>query len=127
MKILRAAMQRYPHARALTYALIEMKVSAGGTASVDEAISLTRRELQLTPGDARLLALQAKAYAAQGKRLHQHRAQAEAYLIEGQLDAAILQLDLARQAGDGDFYEQSEVDARLRELRQRKQEEMRRR
>jgi predicted Zn-dependent protease len=90
-----------------------------------DAVAMTRRELQLTPGDARLHALQAKAYAAQGKRLHQHRALAEAYLVEGQLDAAIIQLDIARQAGDGDFYEQSQVDARLRELKQRKQEEMR--
>lgn len=125
MRILQAAMQRYPHARALTHALIETKVGAGGTAGAAEAIEMTRRELQLTPGDARLHALQARAYAALGKRLHQHRAQAEAYLAEGLLDAAIMQLDLARQAGDGDFFEQSEVDARLRELRQRKQEEMR--
>jgi predicted Zn-dependent protease len=123
MKILRAAVQRYPHARALTYALIETKIGAGGTAQAAEAVVMTRKELQLTPGDARLHALQAKAYAAQGKRLHQHRAQAEAYLAEVQLDAAIMQLDLARQSGDADFYEQSEVDARLRELRQRKQEE----
>ncbi len=123
MRILQAAIQRYPHARALTHALIETKVGAGGTAGATEAVEIARRELQLTPGDARLFALQAKAYAALGKRLHQHRAQAEAYLAEGQLDAAIMQLDLARQAGDGDFYEQSEVDARLRELRQRKQEE----
>lgn len=127
MKILRAAVQHYPHARSLTYALIEAKVGAGGTAHAADAVAMTRKELQLTPGDARLHALQAKAYAAQGKRLHQHRAQAEAYLVEGQLDAAIMQLDLARQAGDADFYEQSEVDARLRELRQRKLEEMRRR
>ncbi len=125
MRILQAAVQRYPHARALTHALIETKVGAGGTAGAAEAVEMTRRELQLTPGDARLHALQARAYAVLGKRLHQHRAQAEAYLVEGQLDAAIVQLDLARQAGDGDFFEQSEVDARLRELRQRKQEELR--
>ncbi len=125
LKTLQEAMRRYPHARALTYALIEAKVGAGGTAAAAEAVELTRRELQLTPGDARLHALQARGYAVQGKRLHQHRAQAEAYLAEGQLDAATLQLELARQAGDGDFYEQSEVDARLRELRQRKLEEER--
>lgn len=125
LAMLRAAAQRYPHARSLTYALIEAKVGAGGTAHMADAVAMTRRELQLTPGDARLHALQAKAYAAQGKRLHQHRALAEAYLVEGQLDAAIIQLDIARQAGDGDFYEQSQVDARLRELKQRKQEEMR--
>lgn len=126
-KVLQDALRRYPHARALTYALIETKISAGGTAGAAAAVEMTRKELQLTPGDARLHALQAKAYAALGKRLQLHRAQAEAYLAEGQLDAALMQLDLARQAGDGDFFEQSEVDARLRELRQRKLEETRRR
>jgi predicted Zn-dependent protease len=123
IRILQTAAQRYPQSRALTHALIEAKVSSGVTAHIAEAVALTQKELQLTPGDVRLHTLQAKAYAAQGKRLHQHRAQGEAYLLEGQLDAAIIQFDLARQAGDGDFYEQSQVDARLRELRQRKQDE----
>jgi predicted Zn-dependent protease len=123
-KTLRQALQRYPYARALTEALIELKVDSGETA---EALHLLERELQLTPGDARLYRLQAKVYAVQGKRLQQHRAQGESYLAGGQLDAAIEQFDLARRAGDGDFYEQSEVDARLRELQQRKVDEMRRR
>lgn len=127
VRLLQAAMQRYPNARALTYALIDAKVGAGGTAGLNEALSLTQKELQLTPGDARLHALQAKTYASLGRHLQQHRALAEAYLAEGQLDAAILQLELARKTGDGDFYEQSQADARLRELKQRKMEEMRRR
>lgn len=122
LRTLRAAVERYPHARALVYALIDAQIG-GGEAPV--ALTLTQRELQLTPGDPRLHSLQAKAFAALGKRLQQHRAQAEAYLAEGQLDAAIMQLDLARKAGDGDFYVSSQVDARLRELRQRKLEEMR--
>jgi predicted Zn-dependent protease len=124
LRTLHAAVERYPHARAMVYALIDAQIG-GGEASA--ALTLTQRELQLTPGDPRLHSLQAKAFAALGKRLQQHRAQAEAYMAEGQLDAAIMQLDLARQAGDADFYAQSEVDARLRELRQRKREEMRRR
>lgn len=32
---------------------------------------------------------------------------------------AIEQLELAQRAADGDFYQQSSVDARLREMRQR--------
>ncbi len=123
VQTLALAAQRYPQARALTYALIDAKVGAGETA---EALTLIKRELQLTPGDARLHALEAKTYAAQGKRLQQHRSQGEAYLAEGQLDEAILQYELARRAGDGDFYESSQVDARLQELKQRKFEEMRR-
>lgn len=125
-QLLRTAAQRYPQSRALVYALIEVKVGSGNMAEAAGALPLIERELQLTPGDARLHALQAKTYAVLGKRLQQHRAQAEAYLAQGLLDGAIQQLEFARQAGDGDFYEQSEVDARLRELRQRKVEEMRR-
>jgi predicted Zn-dependent protease len=127
LQTLQQAAQRFPHVRALTYALIDAKVGAGGTAYLADALSLTERELLLTPGDARLHHLQAKAYAAEGKRLRQHRAQAEAYMAEGQLDQAILQLVLARKAEDGNFYEHSEVDARLRELKQRKLEELRER
>ena len=61
--------------------------------------------------------LQAKCYAALGKRLLQHQAQAEVYVLQGSLPAAIEQLQLARNAGDGDFYQLSAIDARLKELR----------
>ena len=37
--------------------------------------------------------------------------------LQGSLPAAIEQLQLARGAGDGDFYQLSVVDARLKELR----------
>lgn len=124
VRILVAATERYPQARSLVYALVEAKVGAGDTAA---ALALTQRELQLAPGDARLHALQAKTYAALGRRAQQHRAQAEAYMVQGHLDGALEQIELARRAGDGDFFEMSQIDARLRELRQLKAEEMRRR
>jgi predicted Zn-dependent protease len=123
---LQGAVQRYPQARALVYALLETKVGASGTAYLPETLGMIQKELQLTPGDARLYRLEALAYAKQGKQLQQHRAQAEAYLATGQLDSALEQLELARRASDGDFYEHSQIDARLQELRQRKLEEMRR-
>lgn len=121
-RLLQDARRRYPAARSLTYALIETKLGADEPAQAREAVAIARQELQLTPGDARLYALAAKAYAALGEQLRAHRAQAEAYDLEGRIDEAIIQLELARKAGDADFYEQSEVDARLRELRQRKME-----
>jgi predicted Zn-dependent protease len=73
--------------------------------------------LRFYPRDSRLHALQAKTYAALGKRLLQHQSQGEAYALQGSLPAAIEQLQLARSAGDGDFYQLSVVDARLKELR----------
>jgi predicted Zn-dependent protease len=43
--------------------------------------------------------------------------------LDGRLDEAIGQLELAQKAGDGSFQEQSQVDARLREFRARRAEE----
>jgi predicted Zn-dependent protease len=77
------------------------------------------------PRDSRLYSLQAQTYAALGKRLLQHQSQGEAYALEGSLPAAIEQLQIARSAGDGDFYQLSMVDARLKELRARHAEELR--
>ena len=125
--ILQAATKRYPHARALGYALIETQLAAGSAEELAAALSLTRQHVQLTPGDARLHALQAKIYSTLGRRMQMHRAQGEAYWLAGQLDPAIEQFELASRAGDGDFYEQSQVDARLRELKQRKLEDLRER
>ena len=51
-----------------------------------------------------------------GKRLLQHRALAEVYALRGNLPGAIEQLQIAQKAGDGDFYQKSSVEARLKEL-----------
>ena len=53
------------------------------------------------------------------------QAQAEFYALQGSLPAAIEQLQLARSAGDGDFYQLSVVDARLKDLRAQHSLEMR--
>jgi predicted Zn-dependent protease len=60
-----------------------------------------------------------------GKRLLQHQAQAEVYVLQGSIPAAIEQLTLARAAGDGDFYQLSVIDARLKDLRTQHSQEMR--
>jgi predicted Zn-dependent protease len=67
--------------------------------------------------------LQARAYAMQGKQFHEHWAQGEAYALQGQATAAIEQLQIAQKSPGGDFYERSQVDARLRTLREQQQEE----
>ena len=85
----------------------------------DETMAALREQLRLYPGSPELLGMQAKGYAALGKRLLQHQTQAEVYLLQGSLPAAIEQLQLAQGAGDGNFYELSAVEARLKELRTR--------
>ena len=46
----------------------------------------------------------------------QLRALAEVYALRGNLSGAIEQLQIAQRAGDGDFYQKSSVEARLKEL-----------
>ncbi len=118
--IYRDALQRFPQSRALVYGYAEA-LYAGRV--YDSALQFLDAQLQLYITDFKLYGLQAKTYAALGKRLQQHRAQAEFYILQGQLGEAVEQLMLAQRATDGNFYEQSAVDARLRELRKLQLEE----
>lgn len=119
--LLKQALLRYPNNRALNYESIEALQRLGRDR---EAAALLEEQLKNFPRDARLYALQAKGYAALGKQLLQHKAQAEAYVLQGSLPAAIEQLQLAQKSRDGDFYQLSSVEARLRELRAQLAREM---
>ena len=118
--IYRDALLRFPQAKSLIYAYAE-SLYAGR--QYDQALVFIEAQLQLYFADSTLYGLQAKTYSAMGKRLQQHRAQAESYLLQGQLGSAVEQLQYAQQETDGNFYEQSAVDARLRELRKLQAEE----
>lgn len=120
LKAYTVARSRFPADLALAYASIGAQIAAGRAAEAQRAAADGLRE---RPADPRFWALQAQAYAALGKRLLQHRSQAEVYALQGLLVVAVEQLQIAQKAGDGDFYEQSAVDARLRELKRRQAEE----
>jgi predicted Zn-dependent protease len=119
--IYRDALPRYPQSKSLVYGYAEA-LYAGR--QYDQALRFLEAQQQLYLSDFRLYGLQAKAFAASGKYLQQHRAQAEFYVMQGQLGEAVEQLMLAQRASDGNFYEQSAVDARLRELRKQQAEEL---
>lgn len=110
----REALKSYPGYRALVYDYAEALLNSRQPA---EALKLVESRLQYALSDSRLYQLQAKCYAALNLRLPQHRALAEAYYRLGNIAAAIEQLVIAQKSGDGDFYQMSGVDARLRELR----------
>jgi predicted Zn-dependent protease len=110
----RDALKGHPGYRALVYEYAEVLLA---NRQPDEALRLVESRLQYSVSDYRMYELQAKCYAALGRRLPQHRALAEAYYRMGNMRSAIEQLVLAQKSGDGDFYQQSSVDARLRELR----------
>ena len=111
-----AALKRFPQHRALAYGYAESLLQNGQS---DAAVKLLDNQLQLHPGDHHLYALQAKSFAAQGKSLLAHKAQAESFARSGNLPAAIEQLQVALKSDDGDFYQFSIIEARLKELRAR--------
>jgi predicted Zn-dependent protease len=119
---LAASRVRYPHSRPLLYAHLNALEDAGRAADV---LRLLVEPLRAAPRDRRLYEKQARAYAMLGKRSLQHQSQAEVQFLQGNLPAAIEQLQLARTAGDGDFYQLSVVDARLKELRNQQAQELR--
>jgi beta-barrel assembly-enhancing protease len=122
-RLLAQARARSPHSRPLLYAHVDALQDASRH---DQAASVLSEAVRYYPGDPRLRAMQSRSYAAIGKRLLQHQAQGEYYALQGSLPAAIEQLQLARGAGDGDFYQLSVVDARLKELRAQQSAEGRR-
>ena len=113
-QVFREARGRFPQSRRLLYGELEGLIDAGRPA---EALTAVKAEVQTTPDSATLWELRARAEAALGKRLAQHRSLAELYTIRGNYAAAVEQLTFAQSAGDGDFFEQSAVDSRLREVR----------
>jgi predicted Zn-dependent protease len=118
--IFREALQRFPLSRALAYGYADTLFSQR---SYDRLQAFLEDQLQSYVTDPKLYGLLAKTHAVQGRKLQQHRALAEMYVLQGRMIQAIEQLQFAQRAGDGNFYEQSVVDARLRELKKQQAEE----
>jgi beta-barrel assembly-enhancing protease len=109
----RDSLRANPNRTALIYGYTDALIAANKAA---DAVQFLNSRLDGRTGDPQLYEFQARAYSVMGKRLLQHRALAEVYALHGNLPAAIEQLQIAQKAGDGDFYQKSTVEARLKEL-----------
>jgi beta-barrel assembly-enhancing protease len=111
----RTARLRFPQSRALTQAYAKVLLQL-------KQFEVARRFLEdqtvLNRGDHQLLALLAKAYDGLGLTAQAHKASSERYELLGALKEAISQLEFAQKAANTDFYLASQIDAKLRELRQ---------
>jgi len=110
-----AALVRYPRKMQLIYDYPEALLKDNQPA---KAAAFVADQLQRLPADGPLHQLAARSYAALGKQLLQHQHQAEFYAWQGNLKAAVVQLELGIKAGDGDFYQISVAESRLRAVRQ---------
>jgi predicted Zn-dependent protease len=115
-----AAIAHYPGYKPLAYAYGRSLLRQG---NASKARSFVADRLLLWPEDHTLYQLLAEANHALGKNSEEHLAQAEAYIRLDQPVQAIEQLQLAQQSKDGDFYTQSVVDARLREMKEQQARE----
>src|SRR6266704_964015 len=88
-----------------------------------KAATFVTEQLQRFPSDGPLHQLAARAYAALGKQLLQHQHQGEYYAWQGNLRAAVTQFELAVKSSDGDFYQMSAAESRLRQVREELAEE----
>lgn len=116
LSIYRDAMVRFPLNQGLLYGYGAALLSVR---RYDEALRFIEARLGNTPDDVRLHKMRAESYAGLGKQAMQHRALAEVFSLQGQTAGAVEQLQQAQKAGDGNFFEMSSIDARLRELKQR--------
>ena len=116
-----AAHLQYPLSRGIAYQYAEAMIASG---QQDEAARFLREQAQLYREEPEVHDLLAKAYSKQGKMALQHMALAESYTLQGGTLAALDQLNLARKSSDASFYDQAQIDARERELKQRRKDAM---
>jgi predicted Zn-dependent protease len=109
-----AALQRYPNKMQLVYDYPEALLKAK---RAREAAAFLDVQFVRFPEDGPLHRIAAQVYAELGNQMEVHRHQGEYYAWQGDLRGAVAQFELATKSGDGDFYQASVVEARLRVLR----------
>jgi predicted Zn-dependent protease len=108
------ALAKYPNKMQLVYDYPDALAKAGRGA---DAARFVETQLARFPGNGPLHRVAAQVYGTMGRMTLHHRHQAEYFAWAGNLRAAVLQMELAAKAGDGDFYQYSVVETRLRTLR----------
>jgi beta-barrel assembly-enhancing protease len=115
------AYQRYPLARGIARQYAEAMLAAH---QLDPAVQFLREQVQLYRQEPKTYELLAKVYAAQNKLALQHIALAESYALTGGVLSALDQLTIARKAPDASFYDLAVIDARERDLKERRRDEL---
>jgi len=114
IKRFESALARYPNKMQLVYDYPDALIKAG---RYGDAAAFAERQMVRFPSDGPLHLVAARAYGGLNKQMSEHRHQGEYYAWQGNLKGAIDQFELAAKSKDGDFYQASVVDARLRALK----------
>ncbi|MDA7843233.1 M48 family metalloprotease [Methylophilaceae bacterium] len=117
-KIYEQNLNFFPSNRSFIYGLADLYLE---TQDSEKAIKLLKENEQKFLQDPILYKLFAKGYANQGKKLLQYENLAEAAYYNFNLQEAIIRMDLAIKANDGDFYQKSRVESRLKQFQKEQQ------
>ena len=112
------ALKKYPKYRAFVYELANYLIQKN---LVNDAIKFLQNYLLIHKNDPELYKLLAKAYSLNGNQLLQYESLSQSFYYRYNLEEAITQMDMAVRARDGNFYEKSRVEARLKQLQREKE------
>ncbi len=114
IEILEDSMQLYPEDYSLSMQLAELYIQA---ARYTEAINLLQNITVLRPFDDQIYKRMAEAAGKNNDKVTAHSYQADYLYLNGKLEAAIQQLEIALREKPADFYLTSKLEARLQSMR----------
>jgi len=116
--VIKKALNKYPNYRAFVYELANYLIKKN---SIDEAVEFLENYVKIFNSDPEIYKLLAKAYALNGRQVLQYESLSESFYYSYDLQEAIVQMDMAVRARDGNFYEKSRVESRLKQLQREKE------
>ena len=124
LKRLRGALDRHPESYALNLTYAEVALASGEAALAQKRLE---RFLDFRKDAPSVHTMLSRAAGDLGKQSRSHEHLAEYYYLTGDLQSAILQIEIALKTPGLDFYESSRLESRLAELRAEQSEEDKRR
>ena len=121
LQIAQKILQAYPQSYAAGAAMVKAYLKVGRT---NDAVSWLKARTRTQPNEIVWWGLLIDAYDQEKNVPMRHYAIAEKFALEGAWPSAIEQLKIARASGGGNFYQNSTIDARLREIQKQYQEEL---
>ena len=111
----RSAVDRFPLSTMIAENYVDLLYSQN---EHQKLINFLRSNTAISQESSSYHALLARSYEKLGKKSLQYLHTGEMYALYGSTEAAVYQMTLGQKAADGDFYTMSQIDARLRELRE---------
>ena len=121
LQIAQTTLRAYPQSYAAGAAVINADLKLGRT---NDAITWLKARTKSQPNEIIWWGMLSNAYDQAKNVPMRHYALGEKYALEGAWPSAIEQLKIARSSSGTDFYQNSTIDARLREMQRQYQDEL---